>query len=106
MTDDPVNQIERMLNTFGAELSVQQIILQLMISQILMLRPDLIEEKIEEMKATTMDALKRAPKNPESSSDEEQRVRSLSTAYAERFFQSLSEAVSGMRKVLGQSGRH
>jgi len=106
MVDDPVNQIERLLNAFGAELTVQKIILQLMISQILMLRPDLIEEKIEQIKALTMGALQRTPKNPASSPDEEQRVRSLSTAYAESFFQSLSEAVSTMRNTLGQSGRH
>ena len=106
MADNPVNQIERMLNTFGAELSVQQIILQLLISEILMLRPDLIEERVEQMKAETTDALRRTPGNPANNPDEEKRVRSLSTNYAERFFQSLSEAISRMRNMLGQSGRH
>jgi hypothetical protein len=32
MADDAVNQIERLLNNFGAELTVQRAILQVMIS--------------------------------------------------------------------------
>jgi hypothetical protein len=106
MADDAVNQIERLLNSFGAELTVQKIILQLLLSQILMLRPDLIEETVEQMKAKTLTALQRIPKNPASSPDEETRVRTVATSYADDFFQSLSEAVSVMRNKLGQSGRN
>jgi hypothetical protein len=106
MADDAVNQIERLLNNFGAELTVHKVILQLMISQSLLLRPDLFEENLEQMKTAILDALQRTPSNPTNSPDEEKRVRSLSTAYAENFFQLMSEAASRMRGTLGQSGRN
>jgi hypothetical protein len=77
-----------------------------MISQALMMRPDLIEENVEQMKIVVLGALQRTPSNPTNSPDEETRVRSLSIGYAESFFQSLSDAVSRMRSTLGQSGRH
>jgi hypothetical protein len=108
MSDDAklVRQVSRAINDFGAELTVLRVILKLLVAQILVLQPDLCEERTEQMKAEAMGVLGRLPANQANSPEEERRSRALAVQHGEKFFRDLAEAVSEMRNRFGQSGRH
>jgi hypothetical protein len=107
MTDrDILEQIEQCLNDFGAELTVQKIILQLFVTRIMVSIPTLSEEMLEEMRADVIGVLERQPINPKDDPAGQQRSKALSIQHGERFFRELATALSAMRNKDGQSGRN
>jgi hypothetical protein len=103
MAEDAVNQIERLLNNFGAELTTQKVILQVMISHALLMQPDHMETNLEILKTQVLDALPKTPSYSTNSPEDERRVRNLSTSHAENFFLLLSEVVLKMKSTRVQS---
>jgi len=104
MEADLLKKIEQIVNDFGAELTAQKTVLQLLVAHMLVVTPMLAEETLVQLKDDVLAALKRPPhlSNP----DEDARVVALSVRHGERFFHELAAAVSAMRNKLGQSGRH
>jgi hypothetical protein len=102
---DILKQIEQCINDFGAEMTVQKIILQLFVTRVLDSNP-LSEEMLEEMRADVMGMLERQPINPQDDPAGQQRSKALSIQHGERFFRELSRALSTMRNRAGQSGRN
>jgi hypothetical protein len=104
MESDILKKVEQVVNDFGAELTAQKTVLQLLVAHMLVVTPMFAEETLEKLKADVLAALKRPPRlsNP----NEDARVVELSVQHGERFFHELEVAVSAMRNKLGQSGRH
>lgn len=108
MSDDDhlLGKVERIVNDFGAELTVQKVIQQLLLAQILMSRPDLCEERLEEMRAEVAGILGRMPIDPQDDPAGQQRSKVLAIEHGARFFREVAAGISAMRNRLGQSGRH
>jgi hypothetical protein len=95
-----LEKIEGVINGFGAELTAQKVILELLIAHMLVIKPMLAEETLEELKLDVIAALKRPPRQP--TPDDDKRVVELAVQHGEKFFQNLAESVSKMRTRLGQ----
>jgi cell division septation protein DedD len=99
-----LGKIEKIINDFGAELTAQKIILQLLVAHMVVVVPMLAEEALEQLKDDVIAALKRPPHL--SNQNEDKRVVELQVQHGERFFHELAAAVSVMRNKAGQSGHH
>ena len=99
-----IKQVEQVVNDFGAELTAQRTVLQVLVAHMLVVTPMLAEETLVQLKSDVLAALKKPPRlsNP----NEDSRVATLAVQHGERFFHELAEAVSEMRNKAGQSGRH
>lgn len=101
--DNLLQQIERVINEFGAELTVNRMILKTMVARLILITPMLAEETLENLRSEVISALKTPPASNE---PEDKRVVELQIQHGERFFRELATNVSAMRNKLGQSGRH
>lgn len=103
---DILRRVEECINDFGAEMTVQKIVLQLFVTRVMVSIPMLSEEMLEGMRADVMGILKRQPINPQDDPAGQQRSKELSIQHGERFFRELATALSAMRNKAGQSGRN
>ena len=61
-----LQKIEHIINDFGAELTAQKVILQLLLAHMLVVTSMLAEETLEKMRTDVMDALEKAVTSIES----------------------------------------
>jgi hypothetical protein len=104
MPDDLVEQVEKVMNDFGAELTALKVTLQLLVAHMLVVTPMFAEETLEQLRVDVIAALRRPPRLP--TPEDDRRVVELSVQHGERFFRELAAAVSAMRNKAGQTGRH
>lgn len=62
MDDNLLKQIEQIVNDFGAELTAQKTVLQLLVAHMLVVTPMLAEETLVQLKDDVLAALKRQPR--------------------------------------------
>lgn len=101
--DNILEQLERVINDFGAELTVNKQILQCIVTHLICANPIMAEEALERMRSDVISVLKKPHLSDEA---EDKRVVALQVQHGERFFRELAAAVSAMRNKLGQSGRN
>jgi hypothetical protein len=101
--DDLREKVGRVINDFGAELTVMRVILRGLVARVVLADPAFAEEQIEQMREDALDALGRASTNPENAASQEQRIRALQEQHVDKFFRALSVAASELRNRSGQA---
>ena len=96
--------LEIYINEQRADLAVFRIILSGFLIRLFAATPQRTEERLQDLKNTTMDAIGRIEPDPANPGTE--RMKQMTAMRAEKFFLELEEAFSGARNRMGETGRN